>query len=146
MDDLEERVVHWTSDLTRELLGEMKSTLRGLQGDLRDSVITARRTRREGGREAREAMRDAGRAVRVERHRARGEHRSEARGSARALRADLDAFVDDIGGLAAGRADIDRAALRRVQEVLLDARASVAAILEDVAAAPAPAPAEEPAE
>ncbi|HUQ40211.1 MAG TPA: PadR family transcriptional regulator [Acidimicrobiales bacterium] len=141
MEDLEERVVHWTSDLTRELLGEMKSTLRGLQGDLRDSVITARRSRREGSREARDAMRDAARgAMRADRHRVRVERveRSESRGHARALRADLDAFVDDIGGLAATRPDLDRSTLRKVQEVLLDARSSVAAILEDVTA-PAPA-------
>lgn len=133
MDDLEERVVHWTSDLTRDLLGEMKSTLKGLQGDLRDGVITARRVRRDTGREARSATRN----VRIERHRVRSERRDEARGSARALRADLDAFVDDIGGLAARRPDLDRAALRRVQEILLDARSSIAEILEDVPAPPA---------
>ena len=130
--ELEDRVVSWTRDLVSEIKENVGSSLRGTFENLDlargiDLSFGGRRRRHRFSDEERELVDEDGAASRPR------SSRDGDRGLVRSLASDLDAFVSDV--MAAARDDgvRDREQLRRLQDVLLDARGDLIDILDSPA-------------
>jgi DNA-binding PadR family transcriptional regulator len=142
LDELQARAVESARQLARHVRDEVRATVRDLRQELRGAMQDVKREERRASRDRREdrrvheheraeerqsrqrERRDQGRG----RTRSRVEEREDARLVLRSLRADLDAFVNDVVA-AARRHDLDTARVRRVRDALLGARESVIAAL-----------------
>lgn len=128
--ELEDRVVTWTRDLVNEIKENVGSSLRGTFENLDlargiDFSLGGRRRRHRYGDEPSEVTEE-----RPVRSRA---GRDGDRGLVRSLASDLDAFVSDVMAAARDEGVRDRDQLRRIQDVLLDARATAIDVLESAA-------------
>lgn len=129
---LEDRVVSWTRDLVSEIKDNLGTSLRGTFENLDlargiDFSFGGRRQRHRGVEDGSEFDDEA-----APRRRA---GRDGDRGLVRSLASDLDAFVSDVLAAARDEGVRDRNQLRRLQDVLLDARAELIDLLEAGAAA-----------
>ena len=120
LDDLQERAVESARHLAGTIRAEVLDGVRDMKADLREAMRDANREVRWAGRRARAESRGA----RVASHHWHEDRSGEGAGSrleTRALRADLDAFVDDVMDAVAEHG-IDRDGLSRAREMLMDVR------------------------
>lgn len=127
--ELEDRVVSWTRDLVSEIKENVGTSLRGTfeNLDLARGVDFSL-----GGRRRRHRY-DDGAEIDDERPVRPSGGRTGDRGLVRSLASDLDAFVSDVMAAARDEGVRDRGQLRRLQDVLLDARADLIDVLEEPA-------------
>ena len=149
LDELQRRAVESARHLAGSIREEVRDSVREMRDDLRHAMKDVKREERWAARQRRgagwdpfggggwdlfgEAPGRAGGSRR--RHREpewqQGPEGAEPGGSRlelRALRADLDAFADDVMARARGMA-VDRAAVDRARRVLLDARDALVEVL-----------------
>jgi len=138
LEELQSRAAESARNLAGTIRAEVRGSVRDMRSDLRQAM-------RDANREARWAARRArgdGHAPR--RHwDDRDDDRSDLGGAddegpdapvgprleLRALRADLEAFADDVMDTA-GRVGVDRAGLSRAREMLMDVRDSLVGLLQ----------------
>lgn len=126
LDDLQKRAVESARHLAGAIREEVRDSVREMRDDLRHAMKDVKRQERWAGRQARSAAADPFRAARrPPRHDWADEPEpGGSRLELRALRADLEAFADDVMAAVRGMT-LDRAGLERAREALLDARDAI---------------------
>ena len=133
MVDLEQRVGQWAGDLARGVIDEMKSTLESLGRDFRGTVSDVSRHAQA------EVLRDVIRSATGAADRSRSSRRGQGRRvnlewggdtEERRLRVDLNAFVADVTEAARANPP-DKERMRRIQQLLLDARHAIDDVLDE---------------
>lgn len=124
--ELEDRVVSWTRDLLSEIKDNVGSSLRGTFENL--DIARGIDLSFGGNRRRHRHLDEVDHEDEVPR---RGRVAREGdRGLVRSLASDLDAFVSDVMAAARDEGVRDREQLRRLQDILLDARAELIETLE----------------
>ncbi|HZT64322.1 MAG TPA: PadR family transcriptional regulator [Acidimicrobiales bacterium] len=120
LSELQERAVESARLVATSIRDEVRHSVRGLREELRHAMKDARREQRWATRQARHEERA---------NRTRGDDGGGAdRLGMKALRSDLEAFVEDVEGAAAS-GSLSRDTLRDVRDRLLEARDAIFALL-----------------
>ena len=126
LEDVQERAVESARHLANAIRSEVRDSVRDMKFDLRQTMRDANREQRSAGRRARAEAQSAARTARRHWHGSADDDRDDTpRGGSRlelrALRADLDAFVEDVMDSVA-EGGVDRVGLSRARDLLMDFR------------------------